>query len=143
MNGDDIVTIESVVRPYGHNGLVLAQFTGEDSGPKWIGFRANGSVNFSNSSSCVFVDSITSIHSYSGVNAFGYFEDNRIRIDGKLMETNGIGMSWGHSNYTSLNSIATEYTVSDIYCIRLYSRELSADEVADNYAIDKERFGIG
>lgn len=143
INGDDIVTIESVVRLYGYNGLVLAQFSGADSGSKWIGFRANGSVNFSTSSSCVFVDSITSIHSYSGVNAFGSFEDSRIRIDGKLMKTNGKGMSWGNNNNTSLNSVASEYTVSDIYCIRLYSRELSADEVADNYAIDKERFGIG
>ena len=142
INGDYIVTIEAVVRLYGNNGLVVAQFSRLDSGGKWLGFRADGSVNFSSSSSCAFVDSITSIHSYSGVNAFGVFEDSRIRIDGELMITNGHGMSWGGNDVTSINSIATKYSVTDIYCMRIYSRELSADEVAENYAIDKERFGL-
>lgn len=142
INGDDIVTIEGVVRPYGNDGLVIAQFSGSDSIGKWLGFRANGSVNFSSAASCAFVDSITSIHSYSGVNAFGKFVDSRIRVDGKLMITQGVGMSWGGKDATSINSIASTYTVSDIYCMRIYSRELSADEVAENYAIDKARFGL-
>ena len=30
----------------------------------------------------------------------------------------------------------------DIYCIRLYDRVLSADEIAHNFEIDKKRFGI-
>ena len=29
-----------------------------------------------------------------------------------------------------------------IYCVRLYSRALTADEVAHNYAVDKERFNL-
>lgn len=29
-----------------------------------------------------------------------------------------------------------------IYCIRIYSRKLSAEEIAYNFAIDQERFGI-
>jgi hypothetical protein len=29
-----------------------------------------------------------------------------------------------------------------IYCVRLYSRALTADEIAHNYAVDKERFNL-
>ena len=29
------------------------------------------------------------------------------------------------------------------YCVRVYNRELTAEEVAHNYAIDKARFGSG
>ena len=33
-------------------------------------------------------------------------------------------------------------TTGSIYCIRRYSRVLSSDEIAANYAIDQARFGI-
>lgn len=33
-------------------------------------------------------------------------------------------------------------TIIDLYCVRQYSRALTADEIAHNYAIDKERFNL-
>lgn len=32
--------------------------------------------------------------------------------------------------------------LGEIYCIRVYARELSATEIAHNYAVDKARFGL-
>ena len=42
----------------------------------------------------------------------------------------------GSSNYSAWNF------VGNYYCVRLYSRALTAEEIAANYAIDKARFGI-
>lgn len=33
-------------------------------------------------------------------------------------------------------------TDCDVFCVRVYNRALTADEIAHNYAVDKERFGL-
>lgn len=48
--------------------------------------------------------------------------------------TNPFSVAEWHSNYSFFNG--------DAYCIRIYNRALTAEEVAYNYAIDKERFGL-
>ena len=49
--------------------------------------------------------------------------------------TGTFGLS-GSSNYSSWNF------VGNYYCVRLYSRALTAEEIAANYAIDKKRFNL-
>lgn len=39
-------------------------------------------------------------------------------------------------------NVYTYNTYIDIHCVRVYSRALSADEIAANYAIDKARFNL-
>ena len=46
----------------------------------------------------------------------------------------GTTLAVGRNTYTNMNV--------DIYSLRLYSRALTADEIARNYAIDKERFHL-
>lgn len=67
----------------------------------------------------------------------------------KLM-VNGDGVIYtlGRSNGTTLG-VPSSYpliygnnTIMDVSCIRLYSRALTASEVAANYAIDKARFNL-
>lgn len=66
----------------------------------------------------------------AGVVAMGTYSTNSwIRRDGNF------GLS-GSSNYSGYNF------VGNYYCVRLYSRALTADEIAANYAIDKARFGL-
>ena len=67
-------------------------------------------------------------------------------IDGQLATGTVTTNSWaprngpfglsGSSNYQGWNF------VGNYYCVRLYSRALTADEIAANYAIDKERFNL-
>ena len=45
-----------------------------------------------------------------------------------------LGMRY-YSGYRQATNIA-------LYCLRLYNRELSAEEIAANYAIDQQRFGL-
>lgn len=49
--------------------------------------------------------------------------------------TGTFGLS-GSNNYSSWNF------VGNYYCVRLYSRALTADEIAANYAVDKARFNL-
>ena len=37
---------------------------------------------------------------------------------------------------------SNEYICGYIYCVRIYNRALSEEEIKHNYEIDKERFGI-
>jgi hypothetical protein len=54
---------------------------------------------------------------------------------GVLARTEFIGIGLGEYN-------AWGVAEGDYYCIRLYSRALTAAEIAANYAIDKERFNL-
>ena len=55
------------------------------------------------------------------------------------------------SNWASFNTIPTSapnklqtllMTNASIYCIRIYSRPLTDNEIKHNFSIDKERFGL-
>ena len=57
---------------------------------------------------------------------------NKVSVIAKPITGTTLGI--GRDSYTSMNV--------DIYSLRLYSRALTAAEIAANYAIDKERFNL-
>ena len=63
--------------------------------------------------------------------------------NGLLQSTVEANDSWG-SNQSGFNvGYYTSYGLTaDVYAVRLYNRQLTADEIAQNYAVDKERYGI-
>lgn len=48
----------------------------------------------------------------------------------------GYGIGIGYSNLNNYSSCIK----GAVYCLRLYNRALTAEEVAANYAVDKKRF---
>ena len=52
------------------------------------------------------------------------------------------GNAYGRFTYSPLNSVGADYAGNRLYCSRLYSRALTADEIAANYAVDKVRFNL-
>lgn len=52
------------------------------------------------------------------------------------------GSSGFNSGYRVLGAFSTYYSRNAIFGIRLYSRALTAAEIAHNYAIDKQRFNL-
>ena len=53
--------------------------------------------------------------------------------------------AWYNSNYTGIGGREWQNTwkaYGDYYCVRIYSRALTASEIAANYAIDKARFNM-
>lgn len=69
---------------------------------------------------------------YNGANA-----QSATRAFVSMPDTDSRAIGIGHGEYPA-RGIAT----ARIYCIRLYSRVLTDAEVAANYAVDKERFGL-
>ena len=77
-----------------------------------------------------------------GVEKKSAFEQNGIAFNG-IMNT---GWDYGRGGLSTLSSYGVSYSthpfVGYIHAIRAYSRALTAEEIAHNYAIDKERFGL-
>lgn len=98
---------------------------------------STGSAESSNTAFEIGYDS--TIHS---VNSAGY-------VDGEAYTTTTSAADWQYTYpslgyYRGTNGSQVQYKFTgEIYCIRLYSRALTADEIAHNYAIDAERFEIG
>ena len=91
-------------------------------------FCAQSSI-VGNRVSVSFVDSLAS---YSGW----------LNGEQKTSKTGQTGTDAGAA-YLWLNYYVGKYTMSANYhCIRIYNRALTADEIAHNYAVDKERFGL-
>ena len=67
-------------------------------------------------------------------------------VAGVLVQTTPRTNNWNYPNRPFGLSGASNYQtynfVGNYYCVRLYSRALTADEIARNYAIDKARFGL-
>lgn len=139
----DISTIECVTSLAGINGLILVGFANGRGGiSRWVGFRANSTYNFGHIQGSAAIGVPQNTTSYSGVYLSGSSWD---------MYRNGVpttlisdGMSWGSVTVSAatINPRASSYSASDICCIRLYSRALTAAEVAANYAVDAARFGL-
>ena len=54
------------------------------------------------------------------------------------VQTNGVGSVFGRTS----SAFSPDNAVGEICCIRIYNRALTDAEVAANYAVDKERFGM-
>ncbi len=64
-------------------------------------------------------------------------------VNGDLATYNRSGNVGGlNQNTLGRGYWADNIFLGHIYCVRLYSRALAADEIAANYAIDKERFNL-
>ena len=94
-----------------------------------------GLYNFGNVRGGDFIFSAT-----TDGNTWGIYEK------GALLSNNRNLGAWSWYNSTMRFLWATNSAGSKCngkaYCIRLYSRALTADEIAANYAIDKARFGL-
>lgn len=83
--------------------------------------------------------------SSSGIRANGWFGavNGIVRNDFTRFTT-----TWSRSSYTSLGgsvrsaSSITYRSGCDFFALRIYSRALTAEEVARNYAVDKARFNL-
>ena len=65
--------------------------------------------------------------------------------NGKQVFINGINKTRTTTIYLNAGGygfINVKRTSAELCCIRLYNRTLSADEIAANYAVDKERFNL-
>ena len=67
-------------------------------------------------------------------------------VAGEQIQTTPVTNNWNYPNHPfglsgSSNYISYNF-VGNYYCVRLYSRALTAQEIAANYAIDKERFNL-
>lgn len=97
---------------------------------------------FGDGSSLPDVGTISGVHGQEGVK--GYFNGNTLaRLDTQnnwtaVRRNSSIAICGTSGNYEYRNYLWS----GRIYNLRLYSRALTAEEIAANYTIDKERFGL-
>jgi hypothetical protein len=78
------------------------------------------------------------IYTFTGQRSVCY--RNAVGFETKTMSADG----WGGSGFSFGGRGGSGYNAfGRFYCVRVYNRELTAEEVAHNYAIDKARFGSG
>jgi len=141
-----IKTVEIVIKSAGYDAIVIVCFSGSGYANRWFGLRANKTFNFAQRGDCATVASPTSVHYYAGTSSSELTDlvpFSALYLDGVPVNKITNGMSWmGEGIGGSFNTVATEYSSSNIYSIRLYERELTATEIAHNYSVDKARFGL-
>ena len=141
----NVAMIEVVYKDNGtssNGALILSGFG--DANPGNILRFSGGSIGFhtGNTSSLwtkIVSTDISQIHSYS---SGGY-------LDGIAVETASATSSWQYKYpaigcYLGSGGNNPQYLLKgEIFCIRMYSRILSEQEILANYAVDAARFGIG
>jgi len=67
-------------------------------------------------------------------------------VSGTLIQSTPSTNNWSYQNHPFGLSGASNYQnynfIGNYYCVRVYDRALTADEIAANYAIDKARFNL-
>ncbi len=61
---------------------------------------------------------------------------------GGTVNESTLGVNKQNFSIGSTHTSGGENMWGDFYCVRIYNRALTAEEIAHNYAIDKERFGL-
>lgn len=81
----------------------------------------------------------TLLHSYTATKDTGYVDASALtsRSYANDFINHGYLCLWGRNGNTNYQPF-----VGKIYCVRVYRRPLTAQEIAANYAIDKARFGL-
>ena len=131
----DGCTIEVVVgiRTNGASQMITAQ-GGQSGFTTWIGSGGNFFFGAGNASKyCVPPKAINTFNSAHYAN-------------GEPVEFTALYASWSNAYRTRLFTYSSDtyrQCVSDVYALRVYSRELTAAEIRKNYEIDKLRFGSG
>ena len=139
-------TIEFVARNNGNNSNRNYIFSSWSNGDYGIYEIVVGSVNNINNGSAIAPRSLTNeLASFSfvcdGSNVLfyrngeykGVSRDNTFIQKDILDEFIAIGSRYAYADFTFLGAISS---------IRIYSKPLSAEEIASNYAIDKARFNL-
>ena len=125
----------------------------------------NNGVNTSTEAQGYVVNILTRFHSSKGVDGlqvaydkFAYFGTKSVfntiytytaqystvyrnAVGFEVQTMSGDGWSGSTISIASRNGQATFNSPGRFYCVRIYNRELTAEEAAHNYAVDKARFG--
>lgn len=92
--------------------------------------------------------SLTAAFAPSGVRMYASLYHNATLLQNKVLPTSQVAdedvsfsglksATWYMGAFSNIKNI-----VDEIHCFRMYSRDLTAAEIAANYAIDKARFGL-
>ena len=121
--------------PYLYNGVTLPFSSGKAIGMRTQFYRttyrfSNGLFADNNTTSCSFTGAVITAPSSA------FFNGQQCVFPSVVSSTN----TQTPNGYFYLNRTAR----TDVrhYCIRIYNKQLSLDEVMHNYLVDKERFGL-
>lgn len=131
------VTTEAVIKIIGTNFVIAVAFNNNG----WIALRANNTLNFY--SSGYYAEVQRGEKMSVCCNGANTTTPDHIYINGvdSIVKTSGGYMNnWVHNRF----SLRQQYGngTAYFYCIRLYNRALTEQEVLANYNIDKIRFGL-
>lgn len=124
----------------------------DDSGYNEGAFYLNGDYKNAKSDTPYVQNKIYSLSSSFDGSKINFFENNKKYVNNNIgnstvikSPTNNTILILGNNPYN--NSIEGSSTYSKwlngkVYSVRIYNRALTDEEVAHNYEIDKERFGI-
>ena len=100
--------------------------------PRWNGATYRTMADIGN-------DTYLGLHTWSTGARLFYFDALQ-----KAVSTPSASGAWGDAKleFFGRGNQKTYHTYGDIHCVRLYSRALSAAEIAANYAVDKARFNL-
>lgn len=111
----------------------------------WFGINLrNANVRFTFGTDIDYYRNVSEAQTYTLIR---YSGDNRFYAGATLLGTSNLGITPMNTGKLGIgawqSSVSSITKVSgDIYSIRLYSRALTAAEVAANYAVDAARFGL-
>lgn len=136
-----VVTLEIVAQYLNSSGNTAIFMTGGNNSYYYTEVFATSSSNASFIFSYYFVDwKDTVVHSWSkNLNNTDCYKDGaNVRTKGNAT----LDVSSARGYIGRIGGTGDVGCQCRIYSIRLYSRALTADEIARNYAIDKARFGL-
>lgn len=142
-----IGTVEIIITPRGYNGQVFVTFSSlADNANRWFGIRSNKTFNFGQRADCAYIGTPLLTHYYAGTSNSSSIDNipfSNLFLDGVPVIKKGQGMSWlTKGKGGTFNTAGTVTEPARINTIRLYKVELTPDEIAHNYAVDKARFNL-
>jgi hypothetical protein len=134
----NIITVEFVLLPevFGGSANWIMQLNGTNTKNVCIS-RAKTDIQFGNGRGFPISPNKISAISYD-------FANDECVIDGIKVQHNSYSDSWSRTPTSGIQlSMKDNYPlIGSLYSLRLYSRTLTAEEKAHNYAIDIKRFNI-
>jgi hypothetical protein len=110
----------------------------------WLDFRhgyAVGNLYFASGSSTWLSIKTSQDTIYSDCITRDAFYRNGVKVLSANLTPKNLGISVGDSRIIAIRGNFDSESKS-FYCVRVYTRALSAEEIAHNYEIDKARFGL-
>lgn len=138
-----VKTIEIVMStPHSSGAMILAGFG--DAKPGNIQMGTGDGMLFHTGTSKTGWSKITA--AWAGIHAYSCVGSSRGYRDGvDAFASISVSSSWPNTTprIGLYNGSGTNQFLGEIYCLRLYNRELTEEELLANYAVDAARFGIG